>query len=126
MPVYTRPYKKKIQKRSKTLPIHGKGEDAGRYFHCWNCGFVCNKDRDELGDSSTKGGDGHLDAPLPVVNAPFGNTSNQAVLGGSIGHYHVAARIGADSNPLGNYHILKSDVSRGCPMCGSTNWRGDF
>ena len=126
MTVYTRAHRRKLKKESRTLPIFGRGDDEGKYFHCWYCHFVCDKDRDELGDSATKGGDGHLDALSPVVNVPGGNTSNQAVLGGSTGHYHAAARIGPDSNPTEVRHNYKSDVSRGCPMCGSTNYRGDY
>ena len=124
--IYTRAHKRSLKKRSRTLPIYGKGADAGKYFHCWNCGFVCDKDRDELGDSSSKGGDGHLDALDLIVNVPGGNTANHAVLGGSIGHYHVAALVGPDSIPVLVEHTFKSDVSRGCPHCGSTNWRGDY
>ena len=126
MTVYTRAYKRRLKKRSRTLPIPGRGEDEGKYFHCWNCHFVCDKDRDELGDSATRGGDHHLDAPNPIVNVPGGNTANQAVLGGSIGHYHVAAIVGPDSVPREVRHNFKSDVSKGCPQCGSTNYRGDY
>jgi len=126
MTVFTRAYRHRLHKESRTLPIPGRGDDDGKYFHCWNCGFVCDKDRDELGDSATKGGDGHLDALDPIVNVPGGNTENHAVLGGSTGHYHVAAIIGPDSVPREVRHTFKSDVSRGCPKCGSTNYRGDY
>jgi len=126
MPVYTRARKILPKKRSRTMPVFGKGEDEGKYYRCWDCHFVCDKDRDSLGDSTTKGGDKHLDALTPVVNDIGGNTSNQAVLGGCIGHYHVAAKIGADGNPIQVWHNFTSNVTRGCPNCGSTNWRGDY
>ena len=126
MTVYRRARHRNLKKRSRTLPIFGRRDDADKYFRCWNCSFVCDKDRDELGDSSTKGGDGHLDALTPVVNDIGGNTSNQAMLGGPVGHYHVAARVGPDASPTLVSHNFKSDVSRGCPKCGSTNWRGDY
>lgn len=124
MAVYSRARKRKLRKESRTIPIFGKGDDAGKYFHCWHCGFTCDKDRDELGDSSTRGGDGHLDALDHISDT--GGDAPRAVLGGCTGHYHVAPLIGPDSVPTVVRHTFKSDVSRGCPSCGSTNWRGDY
>jgi len=61
MPVYTRPHKRKLAKRSRTLPVYGEGADKGKYFRCWNCGWVCNVDRDKLGDSDSGSGNEHTD-----------------------------------------------------------------
>ena len=61
MPVYTRPHKRKLTKRSRTLPVYGEGADKGKYFRCWNCGWICNVDRDELGDSDSGSGNDHTD-----------------------------------------------------------------
>ena len=61
MAVYTRPHKRKLAKRSRTLPVYGEGADKGKYFRCWNCGWICNVDRDELGDSDSSAGDEHTD-----------------------------------------------------------------
>jgi hypothetical protein len=60
--------------------------------------------------------------PNPQLNGP----GRKICLGGDIGHYHVAMRIGADSEIQPIVHDYKSDVSRGCPFCGTTNWRGDY
>ena len=106
MSVYRRPHKRSLRKESRTLPIFGKGEDEGKYYHCWNCGFVCDVDRDALGDSDSSSGVAHKDALQPVGNfAPNGEAENYACLGGIIGHYHVAARIGAYSNPKRGNHV---------------------
>ncbi len=126
MTVYTRPHKRKLRKESRTLPIFGKGDDAGRYFHCWNCRFVCDVERDALGDSDSSSGVNHTDGLKPVGDfAPNGRADNYACLGGDIGHYHVAARIGADDDPKSVDRVYASDISFGCPNCGTTNWRGD-
>lgn len=109
------------------MPIYGRGDDQDKYFHCWNCDFVCDVNRDELGDSDSSSGVAHIEGVLPVGDfAPNGKADNHACLGGSTGHYHVAARIGADSNPKSVQRLYKSDISRGCPKCGSMNWRGDY
>lgn len=61
MAVYTRPHKRKLIKRSRTLPVYGEGDDEGKYFRCCFCGWICNVDRDELGDSESSSGNEHTD-----------------------------------------------------------------
>jgi hypothetical protein len=107
--------------------MRGKGEDEGRYFHCWHCGFVCDSKRDELGDSNSSSGDGHTDYNGPAKANPYDvNAGHVICLGGDIGHYHVVMEIGADSEPKTIVHGHTTDISAGCPFCGSKNWRGDY
>ena len=128
MPTYRKPHKKPLPKRSRTRPIYGTGDDEGKYFNCWHCGFVCNSERDELGDSESEAGDEHLDAPnLCKPHSQLANSGAGVHLGGGIGGYHVALKFGADESTAETVvHLYKSDISRGCPFCGSTNWRGDY
>ena len=130
MAVYTRAHKRKLAKRSRTLPVYGEGADEGKYFRCWNCGFICNVDRDELGDSESSAGDEHTDFHdthhCSTYDAPDA-ASRYATLGGDTGHYQVAQNI---ITPDGEAELIRheytSDISRGCPFCGTTNWRGDY
>jgi rubrerythrin len=39
---------RKLPRQKRSLPIYGEREDANKYWHCWNCGFVCNIQRDTL------------------------------------------------------------------------------
>ena len=127
MSVYRRPHKYHPPKRSRTLPIYGKGDDEGRYFHCWNCGFVCDSQRDELGDSDSSADVGYTDYNGVANEDPYTVNAGRVIcLGGDIGHYHVAMRVGPDDEPKTIRHNLKSDISKGCPFCGTTNWRGDY
>ena len=41
---------RKLRGDKKTIRVKGSGEDADRYFRCWNCGFVCDSQRDSLGE----------------------------------------------------------------------------
>ncbi|MCK4328788.1 hypothetical protein KAX02_02990 [candidate division WOR-3 bacterium] len=128
--IYTRPHKRKLAKRSRTLPVFGKGDDEGKYFRCWNCGFICNKDRDELGDAESNAGDDHTDYHGNVSEYPYANhyddiASKVCCLGES-DHYHVVLELGPDGEPKTIIHDLTSDISRGCPFCGTVNWRGDY
>ena len=130
MAVYTRPHKRKLIKRSRTRPVYGEGADKGKYFRCWNCGFVCNVDRDQLGDSDSWSGNEHTDYHEDYLYSSYDapdDPSRYAVLGGDIGDYYVALNIVTpDGEPELIRHKYTSDISRGCPFCGSTNWRGDY
>lgn len=112
------------------MPVPGKGDDDGRYFRCWNCGFVCDSQRDELGDSESRGGDDHTNYyryAQPDSSVSPTDKTKKLCLAGPIGHYHTIMELGYDgSTPKTITHPIKSDVSRGCPFCGSTNWRGDY
>jgi hypothetical protein len=80
-----------------------------------------------LGDADSTAGDDHTDYHSLANADPQTNNAGRIIcLGGDIGHYHVAMEIGADSETKTIVHGYKSDVSRGCPFCGSTNWRGDY
>jgi len=120
---------RKIRRRSKTIPlkghsVRGNGEDAGKWFKCWNCGFICNVDRDALGDNETRSGDGQTDYHTPS----YGSSDMSDEVNGlaALEDYTVALALGVDGNPQGIRHNIMSDVSSGCPMCGSRNWRGDY
>ena len=46
---------------AKTIRIPGSSDkgpddDYGKWYKCWNCGFLCNIDRDPLGDVGNVGG----------------------------------------------------------------------
>lgn len=122
---YRRSHKIPAPHRSRTRPVRGRGRDADRYFKCWYCGFVCDVERDELGGSESGSGVAHTDA-LELSGESDGIPLSIA-LGGDIGHYHVAIELESDQDtPKTTYHNFISDISSGCPFCGSKNWRGDY
>ena len=93
----------RLPKESKTIPIYGHpergdGEDNGKYYRCWNCGFVCNVDRDALGDQSSRSG----------------------------AAYETYAQVDEYGVATGKTRYKVSESSTGCPLCHSKNWRGDY
>jgi hypothetical protein len=121
--------KKPLPKRSRTWPVFGRGDDAGRYFRCWNCGFVCDSKRDQLGGANSAGGDNHQDAALQA------GASYRAGIGlrpvgtlDVIDHYQTAlkATYPGSNEAKAVYHHHKTNITAGCPFCGSTNYRGDY
>lgn len=120
---------RRLPRRSRTYPLHGNnvrgdGEDSGKWFRCWNCGFICNKDRDSIGDINSRSADGQIEYYTPSYGSVdmSGECNAIMVLNGN----EVALEQGADGNPKGIRHNLRSDVYSGCPFCGSLNWRGDY
>lgn len=132
--VLRRPKTTPLRKESRTRPLKGKGADENVYYRCWNCGFICDVTRDKLGGPDDVAGDNHTTGYEAAGVRPYGKDSHlyvgveqQCCLGGSIGHYHTVMKLGPDgTTPVTVVHNLKSDVSFGCPSCGTTNWRGDY
>ena len=115
---------RRLPKESKTIPlkgnkVRGNGEDFGKYYRCWHCGFTCNVERDSLGDSQSRSGvSSELYTPVTY--------DGRAVLGGDIQHFHTALETDSDGNPKELWEYYKPVITGGCPMCGSMNWRGDY
>jgi hypothetical protein len=116
---------RKLPKQSRRIPLpgnsdRGDGLDHGKYFMCWNCGFVCDVDRDELGDAETRAGDNQTSYSTPAYGNAGGNAET------ALEDYTVVMELGPDGTAKGVRHPIMSDVTGGCPFCGSKNWRGDY
>jgi hypothetical protein len=95
---------------------------------CWNCGFVCDSKRDALGGADDRAG----------TNTEFEQTTlpdNHWITYGQKadipkimrGQSHtVLVKVGPDGAPLPIMLSYSPTVDRGCPMCGTLNWRGDY
>ena len=119
--------RRRIPARIRTLPVKGKGDDAGKYFRCSYCGFVCDAERDRLeGDNATAGNDTSIviTASNPADSLPMNGEGAVAVLGGSVNFFHTAMACGSDGQPKVVYHAFEPVVHSGCPSCGTTNWKG--
>ena len=114
------------RKESKRIPIwgspeRGDGLDHGRYFECWNCGFICDSDRDFLGDSESS---------ARITPTAYNQVDEK---GSAV--YHCQGKLAmthtnqTDCEAAGGTWSrvrYKPVVESGCPFCGSPNWRGDF
>ena len=91
---YNRTKETKLPRQKRVKLLHGAGDDHGKYYRCWNCGFTCNADRDAFGGDSNIG-------YLEYTATADGPTVAENLL-----------------NPI-DY----PDVSSGCPLCGTKNWK---
>ena len=105
----------------------GLADESGKYYSCGYCGFNCNVDRDGLGGKDSQSGVRHSDFVAPSYDGSGGTSPSidRLTLGG-VGHVLVILENDANGEPKGVVHDHAQSVSTGCPLCGSTNWRGDF
>lgn len=109
---------RKPRKDSRTLPLYGSdtrgdGLDSGRYYECWNCGFICDTDRDALGDAQSKA---NITTKSYQLLDEYGNAVSST--GGAkhtifTGEGYTTVR-------------YEPEVGSGCPLCGTLNWKGDY
>ena len=111
--------RERLQKRKKTIPLKGSLEDSGRYFKCWNCGFICDANRDKLGV-----GDGitQLDKP-DIAMGGFG-TGDKLSVTMIVDDMFTILENDPQGNPITHYEHNQYPVSiGGCPLCGCKNYR---
>lgn len=120
----TKPSKHRLKKDARSFPYKRGGaqrydENPLKLWKCWNCGFICDEDRDD--HSQGTAGDNQ------TVNATIafgGNGLDGMIVAGEIGKEAVMMEQDADGNNLVIEHIFTSIITKGCPQCGTTNYKG--
>lgn len=113
----------KITKDSRRIPVYGDpirgdGNDYNKWYHCWNCGFLCNVDRNAIGDSQSRDGVVFKDYSQQIAGG-----KDTAILGDVL----IAGENDAEGNPKAvKNSLMVSEDTYGCPFCGTLNWRGDY
>lgn len=118
---YTKPSKWRLPKEARSIPVRGKGDDAGKYFECWNCGFICNIDRDD--SSGSTAGDNHIDYSSPALGYVESGEGDRIMTLDSPNFYHTMLEPGSDGEPKTIVHSHLTNITKGCPFCGTTNYR---
>ena len=124
---YSNYSKNKLPRQKMSVLIKGIDEDRGKYYRCWNCGFICNKDRNSLGGSKSRNGtfDESFNEPMYVTEYEFTADPKtlMVVTDGLASHHETLMEYGPDG-VIKNIELpYKADVTKGCPLCGSTNYR---
>jgi hypothetical protein len=100
----------RIPRQKRTIPIYGEKEDANKWFRCWNCGYICNSERDQL-DTSEYGRAG-------ITYSDTASTGTVLADDPYTG-YWVLGGVFVFNSTGGAYPV----VTGGCPFCGTKNWR---
>jgi len=136
----------RIRHDARTLLLRGKDspgkKEHGRYVKCWNCGFICDTERDDLGGAQSRAGDG---AEFYYAMYPQSSGSDRGVVatlslfeegmsGESLTLASYSMRrghrrgmlLGPDGSEVPIELTYVSKVTGGCSFCGTRNYRGDF
>lgn len=100
----------------------GGGEDFRKWYKCGWCGFICKIGRDELGGRNSRSGESHRDYTIP---SNIFDSSPIISVGGPIDSSLVLLELGSDGEPKEILHGFETNISSGCPFCGSKNWKGE-
>jgi len=108
----------------RTIPIYGEGDDANKLFKCWNCGAICNIERESLSqEEHSASGIGILDAPEFSLG-PNNYLSEPLNTIAILDDMHTILENGPDGNPIVRYkHNQYPYVYAGCWNCGSRNYK---
>ena len=128
----------RLPRQKRTIAIFGAAsyidgrvvkDQSDKLFRCWNCGFICNTDRDKLGDGVGYRIEDQVDlAPLDLAEAaieyPQSNASEMAI---TISIDEVSTpllmKLDSEGNPVTVMHNLSQVVYEGCPLCGCMNYK---
>lgn len=109
---------RKLPHDKRAIKLYGEHENYGRFYKCWNCGFIIDS------NNVASGGNGDGISHTEFTQTVAGRTMTEDVkkvtpsLRGI-----VAMRLGGDGEPLPLVHHLKPEVGAGCSFCGTLNWR---
>ena len=42
--------RRRLESKKRTIAVFGTDDHSNRFFKCWNCGFICDSQRDKTGD----------------------------------------------------------------------------
>jgi hypothetical protein len=113
-----------LSKQRKTIPLPATDRtsgrdriDSGRYYRCWNCGFICDVDLNAL---SEQGNGSYPEAYTDAASetgAYGGYGSPIITIDGD-----TLPKSDADGNPVTVVHKFEAGGT-GCPLCFTRSWK---
>jgi hypothetical protein len=113
---YNKIIRQKLPNLKRTIPMLFEGDDKGKYFRCWYCGFINNADRRQVGD-----GEGvHPEEVIETSSSAIGDAQLMMDSPFMLG---VVAVPNQDGSINTGYTNFIPRVTSGCSFCGSRNYR---
>ena len=132
----------RVPTRKRSRKVFGSGEDDGKWFRCWNCGFINNIDRNAVGDGSglsyqyTQDGvtypvkDVEYQLPRDIVDTlADGSFFADGSMDASGSHLQSVTMGGSKIGSTGKmtiqseYITVEPVANSGCSFCGCKNYR---
>jgi len=117
----------------RTISIKGGGiglqSDSGRYYSCWNCGAICDSQREVTGGTSGQLAKQYVELSDPyqafAPNDPDKINHVKFICCDTLGvHHETLCELDAASSPKKPYGGWKAEVVHGCWFCGCPTWKG--
>lgn len=107
-------------RKKRAMPLYGEGDDAGKYYRCWNCGFINNIDVATVGE-----GKGNSNAVLEYDGLTPGSYGTGDCVNLTLDNLHSIALMRSDSsgNPIQPDAPRYTVITGGCRFCGCMNYR---
>lgn len=110
-----------VPRHQRSAAIPGSFEDHGRWYRCWNCGFVY--DINKVGGNPDQDSRYQTEAIYPAYSPALSGDPLTVIIGpdgpGEIG---TLMELGPDgSTPKEIYSTKVHHVASGCPSCGTAN-----
>lgn len=107
----------RVRKEKRTVPVPAQGAEEGRYFKCWNCGFICDIQKNAL--DTGRAGNSHTPATL----TPGREVGDLASVRFRVGRPIVLRALNSIGEHKPIYVQRSVTVSSGCPFCGTHAWK---
>ncbi len=104
----------------------GDGDEKGHWYRCWVCGSPNNELTEPLDDGATKMHTELSDYQRIATGARQGEPLSAQAYLDNFSTVFVSIACGADGNAKAVPHSYEILRTNGCPVCSTSNWRGDF
>ena len=129
----------RVPRKKRTIKVYGSGDDDGKWYRCWHCGFINNIDRNIVGDGEGLAYQITIDgvtypvadpSPSSMVNYTYGDGTyfGDGSIDGSGTNYAPGALqtfvgVTGKAGVTTSYMSVESVAVSGCSFCGCKNYR---
>ena len=114
---------KSAPRRKRALQLVGEFEDSGKWYRCWNCGFINNIDRNQVADSFTGGDNSQVQEYDGLTPTAFGTGDPRyAMLALGFGSIRLM-QLDASGAVMTPQVSRSTKITGGCSFCGCLNYK---
>ena len=130
--------KRRLPRQKRTIGIFGAEgyidgrvakDQSNKLYRCWYCGFICNTDRDRLGDGEGFYITDEIDRPT-VLNRgasayefPMSNNGWDVTISLDVTTTPHLMKLDSQGSAMEGMHNNTTIVTSGCPLCGCKNYK---
>jgi hypothetical protein len=118
--------KKAVPRKKRAIALYGEGSYRGKWWRCWNCGFINSIDRAQIADSYV-GGDSYSVVEsvddLSIYGMGGADTTLYYTLTIDNPSSMNLMKVDATGAVINPQHSSYAKIVGGCAYCGCKNWR---